>query len=238
MSTRTIGRVVGALFLLAFAVYGAGGALVDSGTAATDVLSGVVNHQTQIAAGAMLMLLNSVVVIGIGVLVFPVLKPQHEITAYAYLVTRTVEAVLLAVGVLSLLLLIPLAQAYVDAGASAGSVLTSLAGVAQQGNQYALQIGMIGLGLGGLLFCRALYHARLVPRSLAALGIVGYPALAVGEALGVLGYDVGMVHYAPGGIFEVALGVLLLVKGFPVRQDLQAPATAVAGPHEEALGVR
>ncbi|MQA15068.1 MAG: DUF4386 family protein [Pseudonocardiaceae bacterium] len=237
MSTRTIGRTVGALFLLAFAVYGAGGALVDSGTAATEVLSGVINHQTQIAAGAMLMLLNSVVVIGIGVLVFPVLKPRHEITAYAYLVTRIVEAVLLAVGTLCLLLLIPLAQAYVDAGASAGSVLPSLAAVAQEGNQYALHIGMIGLGLGGLLFCRALFQARLVPRSLAVLGIVGYPALAAGELLGVLGYDVGLVHYAPGLLFEVALGVLLLVKGFPARQDPRGPASAVFDPRREALHV-
>ena len=144
---------------------------------------------------------------------------------------------LLTVGILCLLLLIPLAQAYVEAGPTDASVLASLAGVAQEGNQYALQLGMIGLGLGGLLLCRALFQARLVPRPLAVLGMVGYPVLAAGEMLGILGYDVGMVHYAPGFLFEVALGVLLLVKGFPVRQDPQGPATAPPGPHREALDV-
>lgn len=140
-------------------------------------------------------------------------------------------------GLLCLLLLIPLAQAYVDAGTTDASVLASLASVAQEGNQSALHLGMIGLGLGGLLFCRALFQARLVPRPLAVLGMVGYPALAVGEVLGVLGYNVGMAHYAPGGLFEVALGVLLLVKGFPARQGPDSPATAVSGPHREALHV-
>lgn len=225
MSTKTPGRLVGALLLLAFVVYLAGGALVDSATAAP---SRIVDHQMQLSAGALLMLLNSAFVIGIGVLVFPVLRPRHEMTAYAYLVTRVFEGVLLAVGILCLLLLIPLAQAYAGTGSSAASLVD----VAQYGNQYALHIGMIGLGLGGVLFCRALYQAKLVPRPLAALGIVGYPALAVGEALGLLGYDVGMMHYTPGGLFEVALGVLLLVTGFPV-QDPQAPATA--GPHPMVL---
>ncbi len=236
MSTRTIGRIVGALFLLAFVVYVTGEALVDSGAATPAVLPDVAGNQTRIAAGALLMLANSAIVVGIGVLVFPILKTHHAISAHAYLATRVFEAVVLAVGVLCLLLLIPLAQAYAAAGAGDGSVLPSLAYVAQEGNQYALRIGMIGLGLGSLLFCRALFLARLVPRSLAVLGIVGYPVLAAGEALGILGYDVGMAHYAPGGLFEVALGVLLLVKGFPA-EDPQGPATAVSGLHREVFHV-
>lgn len=214
---ETTGRIVGAFFLLAFVVYSAGDAVINAASGGT--LSDAVGSQTWIAAGALLMLVNSAIVAAIGVLVFPVLKPHHERTAHAYLTARVFEAVLLAVGVLFLLLLIPLAQAYADAGAGGDSVYPPLAGVAKAGNQYALRIGMIGLGLGSVLFCRALFQARLVPRPLALLGIVGYPLLVAGEALGVLGYDVGMIHYAPGGVFEVALGVLLLVKGFPRRPD-------------------
>lgn len=233
MSTRTTERIVGAFFLLAFVVYMAGGELVSSSIGTTDVLSNIVDHQMWIAAGALLMLVNSAIVIGIGVLVFPLLKPHHETTAYAYLATRVFEAVMLAVGILFLLLLIPLGQAYVDSGFAS----RSLVDVAQQGNSYALHIGMIGLGIGGLLFCRALFRARLVPRSLAVLGIVGYPVLAAGEMLLILGYEIGLVHYALGGLFEIFLGVLLLVKGFSVRQHPQNPAEPVPGAHLEAPGI-
>ena len=219
MSTRTTGRIVGALFLLALVVYGGGTALVDSGSGETDVLSDVADNQMQISAGALLMLINSVVVVSIGVLVFPVLKQHHEISAYAYLITRVFEAVLLTVGILFLLLLIPLGQEYVDTGASDASVLSSLGRVAQEGNLYSYQIAMIGLGLGSLMFCRVLFRARLVPRFMAVWGLVGYAIFAAGAMLEVLGYGVGLALSVPGGLFEVALGVLLLVKGFPAGQS-------------------
>lgn len=112
MSTRTIGRTVGGLILLAYAVYIAGGALVDS---ASGNLSDVVASPMRVSAGAVLMLANSAIVASIGVLVFPVLRPHHELSAYAYLIARAIEGVMLAVGVLFLLLLVPLGDEHAAA---------------------------------------------------------------------------------------------------------------------------
>ncbi len=226
MSSITIGRIVGALILLAYVVYLTGGALVDFGAGIPAELEQVAGNTTLIALGAVLMLANSAIVACIGVLMLPVLRHRHEITAYAYLATRLFEAVMMAVGVLSLLLLIPLAQANTATASAPGAVLASLAPLAQQGNQYALHIGMIGLGLGSRLFCRALLRTGLVPGFMAVWGLIGYAALAMGETLALLGYDVGMLHYAPGGLFEVALGVLLIIKGFPVQQQSSADVAA------------
>jgi len=232
MTTRTIGRIVGALILLAFFVYGGGSALVDSGSGTTDVLSGVAVNQMQISAGALLMLINSVFVASIGVLMFPVLKPHHEFAAHAYLITRAVEAVMLVVGVVFLLLLIPLGQEYVDAGAGDGSVLPSLARVAQEGSQYSYWMAMIALGLGSLLFCRVLLRANLVPRFMAIWGMVGYAIFAAGGILEVLGYGVGLALSVPGGLFEVAFGVLLILKGFPAVQSRDREGLALDLPLE------
>jgi hypothetical protein len=63
------------------------------------------------------MLVNSAAVIGIGVVVFPILKRHHEISAYGYLATQVVQAVLCAVGIVFLLLRVPLAQQYAGGGA-------------------------------------------------------------------------------------------------------------------------
>ncbi len=236
MSTRTTGRVVGGLFLLAFVVYIAGGTLVDSATGTPPVLSDVVDHQTQLAAGALLMFVNSVAVLSIGVLVLPVLRARHEVTAYLYLAARVFEAALLTVGIVCLLLLLPIGQAWTDAGRE-GSVLPALAQVATEADQYAFQLAMIGLGLGGLLFCRALFRARLVPRFLAVWGLIGYAVFVAGLTLEVLGYDLGGAHMALGGLFEITLGVVLLIRGFPAGASPQEPDAAASTPYREALAV-
>ena len=115
-TARTTGRIVGALFLLAYVVYLAGGALAGSGSASTVVLSHVAGHQLQISAGALLMLANSAAVIGIGVLIFPVLGRHHKNSAYGYLAAQVAQGLMLAVGIVFLLLRIPLAQQYAERG--------------------------------------------------------------------------------------------------------------------------
>lgn len=214
MSWKTTGRAVGACFLLAFVFYVAGSLMVDAGSGRPAVLSAVADHETLIASGALLMLMNSVVVAAVGVLVFPLLRRFDEAAACGYLVCRSAEAVLLAVGTVFLLLLVPLGRE-LAAGAGGASELPALARVAQQGNHYAYQVGMIALGLGGLVLCRVLLRFALVPGPLALLGLFGYTALVAGAVLETLGVAVGVVLSVPGGLFEVALGVLLLTRGFP-----------------------
>jgi hypothetical protein len=55
----------------------------------------------------------------IGVVAFGAIKVHHEVSAFAYLVTQTFEAVLLAVGAVFTLLLAPLG-AIMRTGGSAG----------------------------------------------------------------------------------------------------------------------
>jgi hypothetical protein len=117
-----------------------------------------------------------------------------------------------------------------------------LALVAREGNRYAYQIGMISLGLGSLLFCRVLFRARLVPGFMAVWGLVGYAIFLTGSMLEVLGYGVGLALSVPGGLFEIALAVLLVAKGFPAgqRQVRQGPTTAnpdLPGSRAERVGV-
>ncbi|TDC82190.1 DUF4386 domain-containing protein [Micromonospora sp. KC606] len=122
---------------------------------------------------------------------------------------------MLSAGIVFLLLLIPLAHEHTDADADSRAALSALARVVVDGNHYCFQIAMVSLGLGSLLFCRVLLRARLVPRYLAGWGPVGYAIFLVGAVLELLGYRVGMALSIPGGLFEVGLGALLIVKGFP-----------------------
>ena len=199
MSTRVRGRVVGSLFWLAMLAYLSGSVLVGA-AAGRPILTG---------AGALLMLLNSAVVAAIGILVRPVLRRHDETSALVYLVSRVVEAVLLAVGVVLVLRLMPVAA------------------------EYVYQVAMITVGVGGVVLCRVLLLARLVPRFMAIWGLVGYALLGLGAGLEVLGIGVGLVLSVPGGLFELALGVLLIARGFPMAgrsAQVAVPATVTMKP--------
>src|SRR5438445_11565695 len=115
-SRMTYSRLIGALFLLGFLFYGVGAALVTSVTGAPDFLSTISAHQTTLVIGAFLMLLNTVVDVGKGVLFFPILENHGKRSALAYLALIVVQVVMLDVGVLALLLIVPLGQQAVDAG--------------------------------------------------------------------------------------------------------------------------
>jgi hypothetical protein len=65
-SRITYSRLIGALFLLGFLVYGVGAARVTSVTGAPDFLSTISAHQTTLVLGAFLMLSNTVVDVGKG----------------------------------------------------------------------------------------------------------------------------------------------------------------------------
>lgn len=223
MSTRTTARAVGACFLLAFVFYIAGGVMVDSGSGNPAVLSHVAAHRTLIASGALLMLVNSLVIAAVGVLMFPILRRRHEVSAYGYLICRSAEAVMCAVGTVFLLLLLPLSKEFIAAGGK-GSDLPALARVAQRGNYYSYEVGMIAVGISGLILCRVLLRTGLVPRRLALLGLFGYATFFAGSVLEVLGYAVGNALSVPGGLFEIVLGVLLISRGFSTVDEDQASA--------------
>jgi hypothetical protein len=217
MSARTTRRTVGVLFLLAYVVYLADGAVPGAGSASTVVLSHIASHQLQISAGALLMLANSAAVIGFGVLIFPILKRHHESSAYGYLTVQVAQGLMLAVGIVFLLLRIPLAQQYTSAHGN--PAVPALAQVAQEANHYAFWISMLAVAAGSLLLCRVLLNENLVPRFLAVYGLTGYAVFLAGAILEILGHNVGVALSIPGGLFEIAFGILLIARGFPAAQS-------------------
>src|SRR5579863_769482 len=96
-SRMTYSRLIGALFLSGFLVYGIGSALATSATGAPHFLASIAAHPTILIIGAVLMLLNTLVDLGKGVLFFPILGKHSRSTAIAYLATMLAEVTLLDV---------------------------------------------------------------------------------------------------------------------------------------------
>jgi hypothetical protein len=204
-------RLFGALFLAGFLVYGIGFGLVSSVTTAPDFLSTLAANSTILIAGAFLMLLNTVVDIGKGVLFFPIAERRGKRTALVYLAAITVQVVLLDLGVLFLLMLVPLTEFV--AGASS-SWATGFGSLLTQANTVAFEIGQGTLGFGALFMTWFLFRMGLVPRTLAAWGVIGYVIHIAGAIAEISGIHVGLILSLPGGFFELALGFWLIAKGF------------------------
>ena len=206
-------RLIGALFLLGFLSYGTGALLVTSIVGDDDFLASVPAHQGALVLGALLMLVNTAVDIGKAVLFFPIIERWGRRTALAYLGTMIFEVALMAVGVLALLMLVPLADQSASGGLDAGTA-QALGSLAVDGNELAYQIGQMSLGFGAFFLVALLLRSSLVPRGLALLGLVGYATHMAGAVFEIFGVHISMWLLIPGGIFEVTLGIWLLVKGF------------------------
>src|SRR4051795_7566202 len=100
-SVRRTARIVGILFLAGYLAYGLG-SLIAMGIVRSADRSG---STALFVTGVALMLLNSAFVIGIGVLMFPILRVHDKAIAAGYLGTRIFEGVGLAIGVVSLIVL-------------------------------------------------------------------------------------------------------------------------------------
>src|SRR3954454_3012812 len=155
-SVRRTARIVGVLFLAGFMAYGVG-TLIATGVVRSADRSG---STALFVTGAALMLLNSAFVIGIGVLMYPILRANNKAIAAGYLGTRIFEGVGLAIGVVSLIV-------------ATGSP-------AIHANAVSYNVAEAGLGIGSLFFCALLFRAGLVPRSLAVWGFIGYACFAGG----------------------------------------------------------
>jgi len=222
-------RIFGALFIGGFLAYGIGFGLVSSVTAAPDFLSALAANSTVLVVGAFLMLLNTALDIGKGVLFFPIAERRGKRTGLVYLAAITAQVVLLDLGVLFLLMLVPLSASVTGAS---DSWATGLGSLLTQANTLAYELGQGTLAFGALFMTWFVFRTRMVPRTLALWGVVGYAIHLTGAIAEIFGIHVSLLLSLPAGLFEVTFGIWLIAKGFRSAErhlaDAVAPVRAAA----------
>ncbi len=171
-------RWVGALILAAFPLYGGGRALLTP---------------TYELFGFMLVLANSMAVIGIAILVWPIVCKSTRTIATIYAGTRLIEGLLLSLGALV-------------------AIVASDAALGAAWNDTLYRFAMMFLAIGSLWFCYWLLDDQCIPRWLASLGLFGYLALAVAMLASLSGWDTSSATLlVPGTVFEIVFGSILLI---------------------------
>jgi uncharacterized protein DUF4386 len=215
-SYRKTALVGGILYLLTFV--GAIGAAILVGPAISDLdyITGLGADQ-QVALGAIFELINVFGLIGCAVALYSIVRKVHEGLAIGYLSSRLFEGATITVGVLCLLAVTSLHQ---QAATTADAASFIPAGVALIDiRTWATVIGGNMAAFNALMLGTALYRARLVPRAIPALGLVGAPILiawVIGAILGLTGPGSAFhaIAVMPFFIWELALGLWLTFKGF------------------------
>jgi len=230
---RTYARLIGALFLVGFLTYGIGFTLVNSVIDAPDFLSSIPAVEMTLVLGAFLMLGNTVVDIGKGVLFFPILESHGRRTALVYLAAIVAQVVFLDLGVIFLLMLVPLAHIAADAGASSAAWAPGVASLLSESNTIAYNVGQATLSFGGVFLCLLLFRTRLVPQVLAGLGVLGYILHAAGSVSELFGLSLSLYLLIPGALFEIGIALWLIAKGFrPAANDDHVSTAAAEQPSE------
>jgi hypothetical protein len=163
--------------------------------------------------GVGLVVVNSVAVTCIGVIGFRLLRQDHPWVGASYLVTRIAEALFLSGGV----------------------VLYTIADDVSDADTTGYLLGMLALGIGSLPFWYVIGRGPWLSKRFALWGMTGYLALAAGAMIELsTGREVTYFFAAPGGLFEIAVGLYLLRRGFgPTDQDLDRRAGDQLGPNQQ-----
>jgi hypothetical protein len=142
--------------------------------------------------GVVLVAVNSIAVTIVGIIGFRLLRNHNRWVGAGYLATRTAEATFLGGGV----------ALYTFADRSDADITGYL-------------LGMLVLGIGSLPFWYVVGRGPWLSTRFALWGMVGYVALATGAVIELAtGREVTYFFAAPGGLFEIAVGVHLLRRGF------------------------
>jgi hypothetical protein len=225
-SMRKTALMGGAFYLITFA----------SSIPAVFLLSPVLNDpnyivssgaDTQVTWGAFLDLVNALAAIGTAVALFPVVKRQSEALALGFVTTRIFEAAVIVIGVVSLLTIVTLRQSGATGAEAHSLVVAGQSLVAVRDWTFLLGPNVMA-GLNALLLGTLMYKSGLVPRVIPALGLFGAPLLLAVTIATIFGLtehgSAWWVVAAPIFVWELSLGIYLVVKGFkpcPITAEME-----------------
>jgi Domain of unknown function (DUF4386) len=219
-STRRTALITGVLFVVTIVAAIPGALLYTPVLTDPEYVTGP-GADGQIALGALFEIIVCIANIGTAVVLYRIVRRQNEAVALGYVASRIAESVLIAVGILSVLSVVTLRQQYAaGSGGEEGAFLVAgQALVALHDWTFLLGPGLLAGFGNGLLLGYLLFRSGLVPRPMALVGLIGGPIVFLSGIAVLFGvYEQGSgwsaIFTLPEIVWEVFLGIYLIVKGF------------------------
>jgi len=219
-SNKKAAKIVGVLFILAAVTAIIGLLLYDPILNGPDYLIKGSQHANQVILGAVLELILVVSAIGTSTTMFPFLRKYNETIALWHVCFRFLEAIIITVGVISVLSLLTLSQEFVAGGATNAASFLASGIVLKAVHDWTFLLGPnIMLGINTIMYSYIFYKSKLVPRFISILGMTGATLVFIAGLLEMFGVIpqvsvLGGILSLPVAANEMILAGWLIVKGF------------------------
>jgi hypothetical protein len=176
-------------------------------------------HDTQVAWACFLDFVTALAGIGSAVAVYPIVKRANNSLALGFVMSRTVEAAVIMIGVVALLGVVTMRQDFAGSAADTSS-LTTTGHALVDVRDWTFVFGPTFMAsINAVLFGTLLYRSGLVPRIIPTIGLIGAPLLFTSSTLILLGHntigsDWTKLATAPVAAWELSVGFYMTVKGF------------------------
>ncbi len=227
--------IVGIFFIFATVTAILGFLLYQPILSGPDYLVNGAAHKDQVILGVLMELILAVADIGTAIGLFPILKQYGERIALGHLFLRFFEAVVIVIGIVSVLSLLTLSQDFVAASAPDATAYHVSGILLHAVYSWTSILGPIFLlGLNTLMYSYLLFKSKLVPRPLALLGLTGAVLVLSYAMLVIFGVAVqgsGFTLLAmPVAVYEMILAVWLITKGFNSCATIAESAKTATNP--------
>ncbi|TCN19732.1 DUF4386 domain-containing protein [Mesobacillus foraminis] len=219
-SKKKAASIVGVLFLLAAVSAVIGLNLYDPILNGPDYLTKGSEHANQVIVGALMELILVVSAVGTATTMFPLLRMYNETIALWHVCFRFLEAIIITVGLISVLSLLTLSQEFAAAEVQDPTSFHASGIVLKAIHEWTFMLGpLFMLGINTLMYSYIFYKTKLVPRFISILGMTGATFVFVCALFVMFGVFPqisfwGAVLAVPVAANEMILAVWLLIKGF------------------------
>ena len=179
----------------------------------SDSFVNISNNLTQMRISILLALFTSVAIVFLAVLLFVILHKQNKTIALVALGLYLAEAILLAVSKIGAFALILLSLEYVKAGTPDSSYFQILGTLFFGVDRWGDTIHMLFFCLGGILWYYLFYRSKYIPRVLSVWGLLAVSLALIGTLLIIFDFKPSMILVIPNGLFELTIGIWLMLKG-------------------------
>jgi hypothetical protein len=219
-NSRNNARITGVLFILGTVPVMVAMSLWGQSVSSPDYLSLMAVHSNDVLLYALSIIVMGLACAGIGISMYPVLKPHGETLALGVIGFRVMEGTLQLISAISLAALLALSQEFVKAGSPtdsffqpAGAAITTLK--EWMGNGLYLFPWCIGAAIYYTIF----YRTKLLPRWLSVWGLLGLLLMLIGAFTAMFGLvdafsPAQMLLMFPIMLQEMVMAVWLIVKGY------------------------
>ena len=220
-SAKSSGRIIGILLLLQLAA----GLMLPFillrplMTGSPGFLTAAAENSFQIRTAVLIFFVGGALNVSLGITAMPVFRRYSNATALWFLAVCVISCTLDAVHSATVMSMLSLSQEYVNGGAADSGMYQALGAAVASTRRWAHFTQLVAIGGWIFVFYSSLFRFSLIPRALAALGLIGIVLQFTGVTLMMfLGYRIIGELAMPMLPIQLTVVVWLMVKGFEERR--------------------